>query len=356
MTFNSSTAAVTAPRIPYIPDIPKLSTSRLSFANDNSDQFTNLKFLYRSVLALDQLIGPMEDNIDSILSQLSPEQQSSLSGNIAALQELGADAKANADQKFSDQVSLLGLWHVYNDTRYPTEIQKLAVLGYVISGMHSDAARELWEEEYGAARLQEIKIKQHLLDAYRELIPALNTAYLSKFYPDYALFPERSRAGASKAIEQIGAFNFSEGFLDNKVEILISDVRLASLGSQFGHVAINIGGVVYGRAPTTWDIRGKEKFLTDQEASRSTIGYVIQLDEIGKRKLFQSVINKIITDAKYSLIDHSCSGEIISSFAELGINIVDPRWTVGDIYAPADIDNFLKHSEQVVKINLYPKI
>ena len=61
-------------------------------------------------------------------------------------------------------------------------------------------------------------------------------------------------------------------------------------------------------------------------------------------------------DEKYSLVDHSCSGEIISSFAELGINIVDPRWTVGDIYAPADIDNFLRHSKQVIQINPYPKV
>lgn len=60
-------------------------------------------------------------------------------------------------------------------------------------------------------------------------------------------------------------------------------------------------------------------------------------------------------DEKYSLVDHSCSGEIISSFAELGINIVDPRWTVGDIYAPGDIDNFLQHSKQVIQTNFYPK-
>jgi hypothetical protein len=142
--------------------------------------------------------------------------------------------------------------------------------------------------------------------------------------------------------------------LDNKVEILISDSLLTKMGSQFGHVAINIGGVIYGRAPTAWSIRGKEEYLSKQETMRGTIGYVIQLDDVQKQKLLQSVINKIVQDEKYSLIDHSCSAEIVSSFAELGINIVDPRWTVGDIYAPADIDNFLKHSEQVIQTNPYP--
>jgi hypothetical protein len=221
--------------------------------------------------------------------------------------------------------------------------------------MHSDAKRHTWESEYGVARLYEIELKRKLVDGYRQLMPALNAAYLSRFYPDFARFPTRSREGASLAIEQIGALNFQEGFLDNKVEILISDSLLTRMGSQFGHVAINIGGVIYGRAPAAWDIRGKAKYLSDQAIARSTIGYVIQLDEAGKQKLFQSVVNKIVKDEKYSLDDHSCSGEIASSFAELGINIVDPRWTVGDIYAPADIDNFLKHSTQVIQINIYPE-
>ena len=289
------------------------------------------------------------------MSQLSPEEQSLLPDDIQTLWQQVTNAKENADRKFSEQVSLLKLWHVYDNPKYPTEIQKLAVLGYVLSRMHSDAARQNWENEYGVARLQEIEIKQRLVDTYRQILPALNAIYLLKFYPDYASFPAHTREGASRAIEQIGALNFHEGFLDNKVEILISDSLLTKMGSQFGHVAINIGGVIYGRAPSAWDIRGKEQYLSDQGDLRSTIGYVIQLDDAGKQKLLQSVINKIVKDEKYSLVDHSCSGEVVSSFAELGINIVDPRWTVGDIYAPADIDNFLKHSKQVIKINPYPK-
>lgn len=358
MTFTLPTVAVSTSPIPYLPYVPKLPTPRPALTNiqANSDQFTNLKLLYQSVQTLDQQIDPMEKNIDFILSQLSPEEQSLLSADLQALRQLATDAKANADRKFSEQVSLLKLWHVYDNPKYPTEMQKLAVLGYVLSRMHSDAARQNWENEYGVARLQEIEIKQRLVDAYHQLLPALNAAYLSKFYPDYGRFPTRSREDASKVIEQIGALNFHEGFLDNKVEILISDSLLTRMGSQFGHVAINIGGVIYGRAPAAWDIRGKEQYLSDQGDLRSTIGYVIQLDDAGKQKLFQSVVNKIVQDQKYSLVDHSCSGEIVSSFAELGINIVDPRWTVGDIYAPADIDNFLKHSKQVIQINPYPKV
>jgi hypothetical protein len=357
MTFTSPNVAATTPRIPYpLPTVPDVPTPRPAFLNfaATSEQFTNLKQLYQSVQALDQQLAQPHKDIDFILSQLSPAEIALLPADIQALRQEVIDAKANADRKFSEQVSLLGLWHVYNDPRYPTEIQKLAVLGYVISRMHSDARRATWESEYGVARLHEIEVKQKLVDTYRTILPTLNEVYLLKFYPGFANFPPRTQIRARELIDQIGAFNLHDGFLDNKVEILISDSRLTPIGSQFGHVAINIGGVIYGRAPAAWDIRGKEKYLLDQGSRRSTIGYVIQLDDADKRKLFESIVDKIVKDAKYSLVDHSCSGEIVASFAELGINVVDPRWTVGDIYAPADIDNFLKHAKQVIQTNLYP--
>lgn len=81
----------------------------------------------------------------------------------------------------------------------------------------------------------------------------------------------------------------------------------------------------------------------------------MQWDEAGKHRLFQSVLGKIVRDEKYSLTDHSCSKEIISVFADLNINIVDPRSTIADVFSPTDIDNLLKHSQQVIQKNLYPK-
>jgi hypothetical protein len=358
MTFTTPTVAATTPRIPfplpYVPKAPPPGSALLNLTATTSDQFTNLKTLYRTVQALDQQLAQPHKDIDFILSQLSPAEIALLPADIQALRQEVIDAKANADRKFSEQVSLLGLWHVYNDPRYPTEIQKLAVLGYVISRMHSDARRATWENEYGVARLHEIEVKQKLVDTYRTILPTLNEVYLLKFYPSFANFPERSHLNARTVIEQIGAFNLHEGFLDNKVEILISDSLLTRMGSQFGHVAIKIGGVIYGRAPEAWSIREQEEYLSKQKTMRGTIGYVIQLDDADKQKLFESVVNKIVKDEKYSLVDHSCSGEIVASFAELGINVVDPRWTIGDIYAPTDIDNFLKHSKQVIQTNLYP--
>ncbi|HEY4074391.1 MAG TPA: hypothetical protein VGM52_14950 [Herbaspirillum sp.] len=279
MTFTLPTVTVTEPRIPYpLPFIPDISTLRPIMPNidANRGEFTNLIQLYQSVQTLDQQLDPLGKDIDFILSQLSPEERSSLSGDIQALRQQATNAKANADRKFSEQLSSLKLWNFYNDPRYPTELEKLDIVGVVLSVMDAPVFRRIWEQEYGVARRHEIEAKQNLVDTYRQLLPALNAAYLPKFYADYPRFPAVSRADASKVIEKIGALNLHEGFLDNKVEILISDGLLTRMGSQFGHVAINIGGVIYGRAPSAWDIRGKEKYLSDQGDLRSTIGYVIQ--------------------------------------------------------------------------------
>jgi hypothetical protein len=349
---------VIEPRVPYpFPSVPITPIERPILPNIdvNRGQFTNLVQLYNGVKVLDEQLDELGGNIDFILSQLSPEEKFLLSGDIQTLRQLVANAKTNADVKFAEQLSRTRLWNFYNSPQYQTEPEKLNFVGVGLSMLSGNFYRQNWEQEYGVARRNEIEVKQKLVDAYRDILPALNEAYLPKFYPDYVHFPARSQAAASKVVELIGALNLHDGFLDNKVEILISDGLLTRMGSQFGHVAINIGGVIYGRAPDAWDIRGKEKYLSDQGDIRNTIGYVIQLDEAKKQKLFTSVLNKIVKDEKYSVIDHSCSGEIISSFAELGINIVDPRWTVGDVYAPADIDNFLQHSKQVIDINAYPK-
>ncbi|WP_321787058.1 hypothetical protein [Burkholderia pyrrocinia] len=61
------------------------------------------------------------------------------------------------------------------------------------------------------------------------------------------------------------------------IEILISDSRSISNGSQFGHAAISIDGVVYGRAHPGWDVDNVLNYLNRQQSKmrRDTIGYLI---------------------------------------------------------------------------------
>jgi hypothetical protein len=83
MTFTLPTVTVTEPRIPYpLPFIPDISALRPIMPNidANRGEFTNLIQLYQSVQTLDQQLDPLGKDIDFILSQLSPEERSSLSG------------------------------------------------------------------------------------------------------------------------------------------------------------------------------------------------------------------------------------------------------------------------------------
>ncbi|WP_165009925.1 hypothetical protein [Neisseria yangbaofengii] len=143
---------------------------------------------------------------------------------------------------------------------------------------------------------------------------------------------------------------------NNHVEILISDGRIPSGGSEFGHVAVNIGGLVYGRSPGSWDIREKRTYIEKQQTYRKTRGFVLQLSEKDKLKLLASIEKKIVVNAKYGVLDHSCSKEIVAAFGDIGVNVVDPRWVFGDVFSPADMANFLSKSKSVVKMNDYPKI
>jgi hypothetical protein len=64
-----------------------------------------------------------------------------------------------------------------------SKLQKLDVLGVALSVFQDSFHRRTWEQEYGVARRHEIETKQNLVDAYRQLLPALNAAYLPNPYP-----------------------------------------------------------------------------------------------------------------------------------------------------------------------------
>ncbi|WP_338910800.1 hypothetical protein [Mycetohabitans rhizoxinica] len=353
---------VTAPRInwnfpPQISNAP-VACPQLPHVDANRKQFTCPHLLYSRVKDLDHHIASLSPDADFIISQLTDDDQIKFSENIEKIRVLKqqvSESKAQADQKLIEYVNRFKLQNIYNHPSDNTEEKRLDRLSVTLSVLGEHFFYQEWENNYAKARRHEIDVKFQLAETYQRLMPTLKEAYLSKFYHNFLNFPSRSRDAAKTMLDWIGARNLHDGFLDNKVEIIISDIFLTHPGSQFGHVAINIGGVIYGRAPAAWDIRGKEAYMEKQQLGRSSIGYVIQLSEEDKIKLFRSVINKIVEDKKYSVLDHSCSIEIVKSFADIGINVVDPRWTVGTIYSPADIDNFLKHSKSVIQVNSYPK-
>lgn len=139
------------------------------------------------------------------------------------------------------------------------------------------------------------------------------------------------------------------------IEVLISDSRLRGMGSQFGHVAIEIDGQVYGRAPDAWDQDNREHYLYRQQVKmdRDTVGYVLRASSEDKKRLVAEILAKKTRNKTYDLAMNSCSSNASEVLGTIGIIAYDPRWTV--IPTPADMATALKKSKRLLKINFYSK-
>lgn len=139
------------------------------------------------------------------------------------------------------------------------------------------------------------------------------------------------------------------------IEVLISDSRLISMGSQFGHVAIEVDGEVYGRAPEAWDQDNREHYLYRQQVkmNRDTVGNVLRASPDDKKRVVAEIISRKTQNKKYDLAMNSCSSNASEVLGTIGIIAYDPRWTV--IPTPADMTTALKKSKRLVKINFYSK-
>ena len=86
------------------------------------------------------------------------------------------------------------------------------------------------------------------------------------------------------------------------IEVLISDSRSVSRGSQFGHAAIAIDGVVYGRAHPGWDVDNVLNYLNRQQTrvQRDTIGYLIHASEGEKRIIISEIRRRRHVNRRYS--------------------------------------------------------
>ncbi|WP_278649012.1 DUF4105 domain-containing protein [Burkholderia lata] len=141
------------------------------------------------------------------------------------------------------------------------------------------------------------------------------------------------------------------------VEVIISDSRIISRGSQFGHTAIVIDGQEYGRAPTGWDSDTKEHYLYRQQVGmqRDSWGYVLKVSTMEKQKMLNEIHKRMTVNAPYSITRNSCSSNIAEVLESAGVQAHDPRWSFVDTISPADLMIGLKHSRRLVAEHVYPK-
>lgn len=144
------------------------------------------------------------------------------------------------------------------------------------------------------------------------------------------------------------------------VEVVISEPRLLSWGSQFGHVAIIVDGKAYSRASAQYFTTDRSDYL-HRNGYRNSVGYLIRVSP-KEREAIQSELERRVRlfaahpkSYEYSLLDNSCSSNVVDVLKAAGIVAHDPRWLALGMISPADVVTGLNHSERVARKVEYPK-
>ncbi|CAG4892193.1 hypothetical protein [Paraburkholderia gardini] len=161
------------------------------------------------------------------------------------------------------------------------------------------------------------------------------------------------------------------------IEVIVSDSRLLSVGSQWGHVAMEIDGIVYSRAHEEYVKIDKHTYFyggvvnltngsirTGGNLWRDNVGLVLRVSPAEKEKVKRELERRVSVDrafkrahpgeSTYSLFDNNCSSNVADVLESIGILAHDPRWLPTPI-APAELDAVLEKSKRLAKKNYYPK-
>ncbi|WP_207001581.1 hypothetical protein [Trinickia mobilis] len=161
------------------------------------------------------------------------------------------------------------------------------------------------------------------------------------------------------------------------IEVIVSDSRLFSRGSQWGHVAIEIDGIVYSRANEEYVKIDKRTYfyggnvnLTNRSIRtggnlwRDNVGLVLRVSPAEKEKVKRELERRVGVDqafkrahpneSAYSIFGNSCSSNVADALEMIGILARDPRWLPTPI-TPAELDAALEKSKRLTKKNYYPK-
>lgn len=140
---------------------------------------------------------------------------------------------------------------------------------------------------------------------------------------------------------------------DHYTEVIISDSRLWSQGSQFGHVALNVNGAVFSRAHSKWLVEGLDKYLVRQQNFRDSVGLVLNTTRMEEKQLIVFLNNRIGANTEYDIGSDSCSSNVADALETIGIPVYG-AWQLNAI-APVDVMINLKKTDRVIRTNWYGK-
>lgn len=109
------------------------------------------------------------------------------------------------------------------------------------------------------------------------------------------------------------------------VEVIVSDGRLFSRGSQWGHVAIAIDNKVYSRAHSMYYTTTLDKYLADNKYHDST-SLVLRVSNSEKQMMRAELERRVTSNGKYSLFSNNCSTNVADVLQMIGILAHDPPY------------------------------
>jgi len=146
------------------------------------------------------------------------------------------------------------------------------------------------------------------------------------------------------------------------VEVIISNKRLISFGSNFGHVAIEVNGIVYSQGPRGYDDKQSyAEYITEQRKFRHSWGYVLRVTPEEKGTIENELKKRVAEylkdsdNPKYDLLTDSCSTNVVEVLAKVGIIAHDPRGWGSFLISPAAMDTALSHSKRLKERRNYAK-
>ncbi|WP_313621325.1 hypothetical protein [Achromobacter sp.] len=144
----------------------------------------------------------------------------------------------------------------------------------------------------------------------------------------------------------------------NSIEVLVSDGRPISLGSQWGHVAIAIGGTVYSRAHDNYYVLPRSEYL-ERNSFRETVGLVLQMSAAEVASIEADLRRRVALNTPYDLIGNSCSTNVADVLERVGVLAHDPRyqWDASrrTAVSPKEVLIIVSRSSRLQKRNIYPK-
>ncbi|BBH12946.1 hypothetical protein [Chromobacterium haemolyticum] len=162
------------------------------------------------------------------------------------------------------------------------------------------------------------------------------------------------------------------------IEVIISDSRAISAGSQWGHAAVVIDGTVYSRGHEEYVTMPKGVYLNGGtynralgparmggQGFRDNAGIVLWVSPREKKVVEDELKRRVQSDrahirkegeghSTYSIFDNSCSSNVADALELVGILAHDPRWLSFPV-TPAELLAVLSKSNRFVKKNYYQK-